>query len=117
MSELVDADGFLKLERIGRHILVCVYPQLIEVLYDPTNPDSGKLYIRHFFAEFERRLGGATDSIFSLAMNWILESRGALFGANTCSQNLKKQGLRYWQFRGFAFCRLPRFVCEDKTRL
>ena len=37
---------------------------------------------------------GATDSIFSLAMNWILESRGALFGANTCSPNLKKLSAR-----------------------
>lgn len=77
VSELVDADGFLKLERRGRHILVCVYPQLIEVSYDPTNPDSGKLYIKHFFAEFERRLGGCNglNFFFSDELDFRIEGR------------------------------------------
>ena len=77
VSKLVDADGFLKLERIGRHILVCVYPQLIEVSYDPTNPDSGKLYIKHFFAEFERRLGGCNglNFFFSDELDFRIEGR------------------------------------------
>lgn len=74
-SEIVG--GALDLERKGRNLLICVYPRPLEVSFDPTNPESGKLYTKHFFGEFERRLGGGEglNFFFSDELDFKIEGR------------------------------------------
>lgn len=74
VTSQIGGNGILELKRNGSHMLCYVYARAAKNSFDPSNPDSGRLYVKHFFGEFEKRLGGSDglNFFFSDELNFNL---------------------------------------------
>ncbi|MCX6560607.1 MAG: glycosyl hydrolase [Candidatus Aminicenantes bacterium] len=59
----------------GRWSVIAVFPQKVNPSLDPTHPDSGRAYIEHFFAPFERHLPGQGGKALNFFFSDELEFR------------------------------------------
>lgn len=103
VTSQIDKSGVLELKRNGRHVLICVYSRPVVASFDPTNPDSGKLYIKHFFGEFEKRLGGTKGLNFFFSDELDFRVRGKLWSAYLREEFAKAKGYDIADYLDFLF--------------